>query len=77
MEVVLRSTEKVVQLVINGTEVPARIWEGQTAGGVKCHAFITRIACHGDQDTTEFDQELQEHDPPSPDVQVYDLRYIL
>ncbi len=77
MEVTLKSTEKIVQLVINGRTVPARIWEGHSAGGVKCHAFITRIACHGDQDTAEFDEELQQHDPPSPDTRMYDMRLIL
>ncbi len=77
MEVTLKSTEKVVQIVINGEEVPARIWVGHSAGGVKCHAFITRIACCANYDTTEFEQELQQHDPPSPDIQHYDLRYIL
>ncbi len=38
MIVTLESTDKIVTLVINGAEVPARIWEGRTASGIECHA---------------------------------------
>ena len=40
MKVTLESTTKIVEL--NG--VQARIWEGTTEGGIRVHAFITRIA---------------------------------
>lgn len=39
MKVTLESTTKIVTLVIDGKEVPARIWEGETSAGIKCHAF--------------------------------------
>lgn len=61
MKVQLHSTEKIV--TING--IPARVWEGVTEGGVNCHAFITRIAVHENDDASEFEKELQEHSPPS------------
>ena len=35
--VTLTNTSKIVTL--NG--VPARVWEGKTAKGIPCHAFIT------------------------------------
>lgn len=73
MDMQLTSTTKIVEL--NG--VPARIWEGHTAGGVPCHAFITRIAVHKDDDATEFERELQEHGPPSAAVQAIPLALIL
>lgn len=40
MEIQLHNTSKIVH--ING--VPARIWEGHTAKGVRILAFITRVA---------------------------------
>jgi hypothetical protein len=73
MKVQLHSTEKIVQ--ING--VPARVWEGITEAGIQCHAYITRIAVHKDDDATEFEKELQEHSPPSADVQAIPLRMII
>jgi len=44
MKVTLESTSKITTLVVNGEDVPARIWEGKTESGIPCHAFITRIA---------------------------------
>jgi hypothetical protein len=59
--------------------VPARLWEGTTAKGVACHAFITRIAVHRDLDATEFERELQEqHAPASLQLQqVYNGRLVV
>jgi len=73
MHVQLHSTEKIVHL--NG--VPARVWEGITANGVRCHAFITRIAVHQNDDATEFEKELQEHSAPSDELQAIPLRMII
>lgn len=64
MKVTLHSTTKLVEL--NG--VPARVWEGVTAGGVPIHAFITRIAVDKDADSSELDAELQHHRSPCVDV---------
>ena len=61
MQVQLESTEKVVTL--NG--VPARIWEGHTAAGVRCNAYVTRIAVSDSDDVSQFERELQEHRAPS------------
>ena len=73
MKVTLESTNKFVDL--NG--IPARVWEGQTEGGIRVHAFITRIAVHRTDDTSEFERDLQEHRAPSPDVAAIPLRLIL
>lgn len=64
MQVQLESTEKIVHL--NG--VPARIWEGHTAAGVPCHAYVTRIAVSESVDSSEFERELQEHRRPSAEI---------
>lgn len=77
MQVALESTDKIVTLVINGADVPARVWEGVTANGVPCHAFITRIAVANDQDSGEFDRDLQKHKAPTPEIAAIPLRMIL
>lgn len=74
MLVQLHSTDKIVHL--NG--VPARIWEGITDGGIKCHAYITRIACDKDEPSAAvFEQDLQQHRPPSAEIEAIPLRMIL
>jgi hypothetical protein len=77
MEVQLESTVKIVQLTIDGQTVPARIWEGETANGVKCHAYITRIAVANEDESAEFERDLKEHVPPSPAVQAFPARMVL
>lgn len=73
MKGLLNSTNKIVEL--NG--VPARIWEGETAGGSKCIAFVTRIAVPEGEDASEFERELQETDAPSAEFASFPLRMIL
>lgn len=66
MRVTLENTDKIVDLVLaDGTSVPARIWEGVTANGIKCHAYITRIAVHDHDDAAEFERDLREQRKPS------------
>ena len=77
MKVVLESTTKIVRLVVEGREVPARIWEGTTSSGIPCHAYITRIAVAPDQDAAEFERELLEQRRPTPAIEAIPLRLIL
>jgi hypothetical protein len=78
MKVTLESTEKIVTLVLaNGTEVPARIWEGHTANGIACHAYITRIAVHDHDDAGEFERDLLEQRKPSPVVAAISTRLVI
>lgn len=61
---------------LNG--VPARIWEGFTDSGIKCHCFITRIAINEDEPRKEeFDLELLEQRKPSKELEVYPLRMVI
>jgi hypothetical protein len=53
MTVTLHSTDKIVELQTPTGVVPARLWEGETANNIACHAFITRIAVAQDLDATE------------------------
>ena len=78
MTVTLTSTDKIVELETASGRVPARIWEGTTANGVRCHAFITRIAVNRNDDAAEFSRDLQEHRAPSLEISgVYDMRLVL
>jgi len=73
VKITLESTTKIVE--VNG--VPCRMWEGHTESGIAVHAFITRIAVHKNADASQFERELQECRPPSPDVQAYPRRIVL
>ena len=73
MKITIESTSKMV--FFNG--VPCRIWEGKTESGIPMHCFITRIGVAANEDQTEFVRELEEHKPPSPEVQAIPLRMIL
>jgi hypothetical protein len=77
MEVSLKSTTKIVEIVVNGVSIPARVWCGETANGVACHAYITRIAVARDEDASEFEADLKEHTAPTPEVAAIPLRFIL
>ena len=78
MKVTLESTDKVVELKTPTGVVPARIWEGFTSSGIRCHAFITRIAVHKDDDSSQFEKELLEQRPVSKELaSVYDARLVL
>lgn len=77
MKVELESTSKVVELQTAGGIIPARIWEGETASGIKVHCYITRVAVGEDQDCSQFDAELRECRTPSAAVQAIPLRLIL
>jgi hypothetical protein len=77
MIVTLESTTKIVRIIVDGREVPARVWEGHTANGIACHAYITRIAVAPELDAAEFERDLQEHRRPSPAIEAIPLRLIL
>jgi hypothetical protein len=78
MKVTLESTDKLVTIRVNSVDVPARLWEGETESGIRCHAFITRIAVHQDLDSSQFERELQAVKPLSKELSgVYDTRLVL
>lgn len=77
MKITLFSTTKLITMVVDGKEIPARIWQGRTASGVKCHAYITRIAVAEGEDASEFNAEMQICEMPSTEIQEIPLRLIL
>lgn len=79
MKITIESTDKIVELTQpsgSGT-VMARIWEGHTESGIQVHCYITRVAVHKDDDTSQFERELKEHRAPSAEVEAIPLRLIL
>lgn len=54
MKITLKPTRKIIKFIVNGAEIPARIWEGETEKGVACHAYITRIAVGTKEDASEY-----------------------
>lgn len=71
MKATIESTEKIIEF--NG--IPARVWEGETESGIKCHFYITRVSVSADEISIErFQEELQQHRPPSVETQAIPLR---
>lgn len=77
MTVTLHSTTKVVEVLVDGVAVPARVWEGRTAGGIRCVALVTRIAAAAAEDLAEFERDLAEQSPPSAVAEAFPLRMVL
>lgn len=74
MRITIESTEQCV--TVSG--VPARIWVGTTESGIPVHCYVTRIAAPIEgADLTQFERELQEHQPPSAELAGIPLRLIL
>jgi len=71
--VTLHSTTKIVEL--NG--IKCRVWEGHTDSGIPMHAYIPRVAVANDQDSSQFDRELQACQPPSAPLEAIPLRMFL
>lgn len=79
MKVTLTSTSKIVMLKPGPLSdgVPARVWEGETETGIKCHAFITRIAVDKNENAEQFERELKKCEAPSTEIQAIPNRLIL
>lgn len=77
MKITIENTTKIVNLCIDGRDVPARIWEGHTASEIPVHCYVTRIAVHEKEDMESFERELEEQRAPSAAVEGIPLRLIL
>ena len=73
MTITISNTDKTVKM----DGVDARLWEGETADGIQIHCYIVRIGVRSDQDLSQFEKELQETRPPSPELEEIPLRMIL
>jgi hypothetical protein len=78
MKITLESTNKIVTVTTPYGPATGRIWEGVSEGGVRCHAVISTIAVHKDEDGSQFSRELQEHQPASERaLKAFDRRFVL
>lgn len=84
MKIVIESTDKLVQVTINGQTVPARLWQGESDEGIPCVAFITRISPlipvsdpRIDELTAAFDRDLKRVSPLRGPAQVFDTRFFI
>lgn len=68
MKMTIESTDGLVS--IDGTE--ARLWNGITARGIRCHIYVCKIGVHKDESQTEFEQELKEMSAPM-EITVLDI----
>jgi hypothetical protein len=60
MKATAESTKQVVEVVVNGTQVPARVWKARSERGVEFLMFVTRVAVPTGADSSQFDRELIE-----------------
>jgi hypothetical protein len=77
LEVILRPTDKIVQLVGVAAEIPVRIWQGKTSTGIPVYAYITRIGVEADRPEHEhnvFREALKGTETPTPAVASLDMR---
>lgn len=75
MKITIENTSEIVTMA-NGTQ--ARVWDGVTESGVRCHLLVMRVAVHKNDDASAFERELQERPPQAPAVpRVFDPRFIL
>ncbi len=84
MKITVENTSKVITLVVNGHEVPARVWQGATESGIPVHCFVTRIAPEIsesdpriDELTAQFDRELQRQAKPRIEFGPIDIRFFI
>lgn len=84
MKVTIESTSKIVTLILDGREVPARVWQGHTESGIPVQCFVTRIApeiSKGDpridELTAEFERDLKRQADPRPSLDPIPLRLII
>lgn len=84
MKITIESTTKIITLVVDGNEVPARVWQGVTDTGIPVQCFITRVAPEIsksdpkiDELTVDFERELKRCADPRPTVAAIPMRMIL
>lgn len=84
MKITIESTSKIVTMVCDGRDVPARVWQGATESGIPVQCFITRISPEIsksdpriDELTAEFERDLQRQADARLSVENIPLRFII
>lgn len=66
MKLTIESTQRLA--TIDGVQV--RVWQGSTERGVKVHCFIALIGIDSEDDSSEFETELQEQPAVMADAEL-------
>lgn len=84
MKITIESTTKVIKLVMGDTEVPARVWQGETEDGIPVQVFVTRIAPEVpksdpdiDAKLARFERELVRCNDPRPTIDAIPFRMFI
>ena len=80
MKATIVSTDQIVEISAIGHpgKTKARVWEGQTAGGVPFVAYIPLVQVRSDADNSQFETELSEHKRPErATLHAIEARHIL
>jgi hypothetical protein len=78
MKIHIEPTSRIIEVVVDGAAVPARVWEGHTDNGIAVICCVTRIAARVEADRTELEQALDPMPEPSFDGrQAFPARLIL
>lgn len=77
MKITIESTGCMVEIVNQGTGVPARLWTGKTESGIEVQVLVSGIAVRASEDQAEFQAELQEVAAPTPDALAFPLRMVM
>lgn len=78
MKLTLENTDQIVTIDPQMQLVKGRVWDGVTENGVRVQCIIIRVAVHKDDDSSQFERELEENPPkPAEGVRAFDARFIL
>ncbi len=70
----MKATMEPTSEIVTVDGVQARVWNGVTEKGIRFTALVYRIAVHKDDDSLEFDRELQEQPAPRSANRAFDAR---
>ena len=84
MKITIESTTKIINFRHGGSDVPARVWQGQTEGGIPVQVFVTRISPEIpktdpeiDAKYAEFERDLKRCADPRPTVEAIPFRFFI
>lgn len=58
MKITIENTNTIVQLFVDGREIPARVWVGHTESGIPVQMLVTHVAVERSERQEEFQTEL-------------------
>lgn len=59
MKITVEVTPEIYTIVLNGVEVPHRIWRGKTEGGVEIKLYAVSIVPANPEDASRLEKEVE------------------